>query len=284
MSTYSVFHFPPELEREIFETAALQETNIIPTILRVCRRVHVWIEPLLYRVVVLPTRAISVFAAVKSKSPTFLQMAVRHLFIAPEMEDASKVLLSCSGVYSLFLDGRLPANLLDVLDSMRVRRLNFTLPISPLSGWADATLTRRAFLSLTHLELYQDSVDPSTDFSWPQWSPLASLPALTHLCLSESLSSHILPDLVAEGARLVVVVTAWWDGTASEEEAREFAEGLAVRRVTDPRVVVMTIDSYTEEWKLGAHGGDDFWVRAESFLAMKRKGEIPKNVFFFLDD
>ncbi|KAJ7773688.1 hypothetical protein DFH07DRAFT_140294 [Mycena maculata] len=41
---------PPELEHKIFETAALLHRARIPTFLRVCHRVHVWLEPLLYRV------------------------------------------------------------------------------------------------------------------------------------------------------------------------------------------------------------------------------------------
>jgi hypothetical protein len=33
---------PVELEREIFETAAMRHPKLIPTLLRVCHRVHVW--------------------------------------------------------------------------------------------------------------------------------------------------------------------------------------------------------------------------------------------------
>ncbi|KAF7311851.1 hypothetical protein MIND_00195800 [Mycena indigotica] len=39
---------PPELEREVFETAALLHRGTIPHMLRVARRVLVWIEPYLY--------------------------------------------------------------------------------------------------------------------------------------------------------------------------------------------------------------------------------------------
>ncbi|KAJ6559807.1 hypothetical protein B0H19DRAFT_1145834 [Mycena capillaripes] len=41
---------PLDLEREIFEFTALLYPAKLPTLLRVCRRVHSWLEPLLFRV------------------------------------------------------------------------------------------------------------------------------------------------------------------------------------------------------------------------------------------
>ncbi|KAJ7185027.1 hypothetical protein C8R46DRAFT_470254 [Mycena filopes] len=273
MRVDEVFSFPLELEREIFETAALQDVRTIPTLLRVCRRVFVWVEPLLYRVVIIPSNTAPILHPVRSKPSTFLQMAVRHLFIGPSKKD---IIRSCSNTVSLFIDGRLNTNLLDVLDQTHLQRLHFTLPRS-LAGWASATLTRPAFLSLTHLELYQDDEDDDLeDVTWSQFSPIASLPSLTHLCLSEFISSPILSDLVAECPQLVVIVTVWWEGAFSVDAARSFA---ASRTLTDPRVVLMVVGSYIEDWKLGARGGADFWVRAETFVAMKRKGDIPKTTF-----
>jgi hypothetical protein len=39
------FSLPIELEREIFEAAARRHFDLIPTLLRVCHRVHVWRDP-----------------------------------------------------------------------------------------------------------------------------------------------------------------------------------------------------------------------------------------------
>ncbi|KAJ7671208.1 hypothetical protein B0H17DRAFT_1085256 [Mycena rosella] len=44
---------PPDLERDIFELDALENRRSVPRLLRVARRVKLWIEPLLYRVVFL---------------------------------------------------------------------------------------------------------------------------------------------------------------------------------------------------------------------------------------
>ncbi|KAJ6472487.1 hypothetical protein C8R45DRAFT_1013148 [Mycena sanguinolenta] len=41
--------FPPEIEQEIFRTTAVLYPKMVPTLLRVARRVHVWIEQLLYK-------------------------------------------------------------------------------------------------------------------------------------------------------------------------------------------------------------------------------------------
>ncbi|KAJ7150638.1 hypothetical protein C8R46DRAFT_496437 [Mycena filopes] len=274
MNSDAVFCFPLELEREIFETAALQNLDTIPTLLRVSRRVHVWVEPLLYRIVVIPDRTAPILPAVQAKPPPFLQLAVHHLFIQPQMAGAVDIIRSCSGIHSLFLDGRPDTNLLDILDRMQLRRFNFTVP-SSLSGWAEGIFTRPTFLRVTHLELFQDLPHGSAHLSWRHWSPLATLPALTHLCLAESQASLILPDVVAECAQLLIIVTAWWGlGTY---KPRVFAQTLTV---TDPRVVVILIDSYIEDWKLGAAGGADFWVRAEIFVARKRRGEIPSKNHF----
>ncbi|KAJ7918208.1 hypothetical protein B0H13DRAFT_1869686 [Mycena leptocephala] len=49
---------PLDLEREIFELAARQYPTSIPSYLRVCQRVHTWLEPFLYRVLNLDNSAL----------------------------------------------------------------------------------------------------------------------------------------------------------------------------------------------------------------------------------
>ncbi|KAJ6516533.1 hypothetical protein C8R47DRAFT_1063238 [Mycena vitilis] len=48
---------PAELERYVFEQVALSRTVAIPRLLRVAQRVKIWIEPLLYRTIVVNTRS-----------------------------------------------------------------------------------------------------------------------------------------------------------------------------------------------------------------------------------
>ncbi|KAJ7776163.1 hypothetical protein B0H16DRAFT_1449609 [Mycena metata] len=269
MPTNKPFDFPPEMEREIFETAAIQHPKMIHTLLLVCHRVHVWVEPFLYRVIQILHTSSRVLTVFQSKPSTFLRLAVHHLWITPAKE-APKILPNCSSVHSLFLNGGLTPDLLDILDGMRVRKMSISVPV-PLSGWPEQAFTRPAFRHVTHLDMYQDEGERTR---WEDWSSLASLPALTHVCLSETTSSHILHDVLAECPRLVVVITAWW--VDDEKDATLFAQTLTT---TDPRVVLITVSSYDEDWKTGAKGGDDFWARAETFVARKRRGEIEKNCF-----
>jgi hypothetical protein len=54
--------------------------------------------------------------------------------------------------------------------------------------------------------------------------------------------------------------------------AEAFVDGEWVSRhlpVSDPRVVVVQTD-----WDLGARRRDDFWARADSFYAQKRRAQI----------
>ncbi|KAJ7015846.1 hypothetical protein C8F04DRAFT_1171182 [Mycena alexandri] len=272
------FRFPLDMEREIFETAAAVNPQTIPTLLRVCHRIHAWLEPLLYMVVIATKDDDPVFNAVRHKSPAFLQNAVRHVFLASDaIEAATKHLLpNSSGITSLFLDAEVDLSLFDVLANTRVRRLNLSVPPSPHDQWAQSILKQPMFLSISHLDLYKDN---STHSNWDDWSLLASLPALTHLCFSKTLSVLILNNVLAECPRLRAVITAFW-AEGEEDKALLFAGGLATN---DPRAVVMAPSEYKEDWERGIRGGEDFWVRAEIFVAKKRAREIQKDQYFLPD-
>jgi hypothetical protein len=115
--------FPPGLECEIFETAAVVHPATIPVLLQVAKRVLLWsvfsalashesdsvyglrrIEPYMYRVISMhhDNRAMvtAVLEAMKLKPPEFFRKAVRHLAIgegAYSMKDARQLLQLCTG-------------------------------------------------------------------------------------------------------------------------------------------------------------------------------------------
>ncbi|KAJ7488319.1 hypothetical protein FB451DRAFT_1226997 [Mycena latifolia] len=263
---------PLELEREIFETTALTDRAMIPTLLLVCHRVHAWLEPLLYRVLAFTqkkseTLLAAMESAIKSKPAGFLQGAVRHVYLEfpgarppTQLRRYIALLERCSGVTNLSVDGEFEAQLLPALSVMRLQRLALMVPIP--------SLNHPLFLSVTHLDVYAFAAPPHLE-SWETWSHLVSLPALTHLCLSRPISGAILPQVVGECPKLAVVLTI--------SDSAAFVESLTV---TDPRVVVTTLEVYHEDWIEGAWGGDDVWARAEQFLAQKRRGEIPSTCYF----
>ncbi|KAJ6505218.1 hypothetical protein C8R45DRAFT_972038 [Mycena sanguinolenta] len=264
---------PPELEREIFEATATIFPALIPTLLRVCQRVHVWIEPLLYRVLRISKTGMNsakILSLVDSKT-LVLQTGVRHLYIPTYHNDGSialykNLLATCSRCINLSIDGPVDREFLGFLDKMRPRMLAFTVPemfLAPdLRGF-----THRLFVSVTHLDIYHGD---EPELNWEHWSGLASLPALTHLALSHPISRGILSRVVAECRRLSVIVVPMFSW--EQESAVDFASNLGF---SDARVVVMVLSkAYDVDWELGARGGDDFWVRAETFINLKRAGQI----------
>ncbi|KAJ7445068.1 hypothetical protein FB451DRAFT_1412890 [Mycena latifolia] len=237
---------PLDLEREIFETAAYRDRAMIPTLLLVCHRVHAW-QPLLYRVFTLTHGAENLWSAIESaiesKPANFFHTAVRHVWVSSVSKRTSLVknlLEHCSGITNLCMDDPLDSDLLPALSAMRLQRFAFTLPLPP-----PLRLDHPLFLSVTHLDIYDETFDDVKN--WKDWSHLASLPALTHVCLSEEMAKAILAQLVAECRNLLIVLVIADINTLT---------------VTDPRVVVASLD-YAEDWTKGAWGGDDMWVRAE---------------------
>ncbi|KAJ7766653.1 hypothetical protein B0H16DRAFT_1522140 [Mycena metata] len=282
---------PVDLERELFETAAICNPKMIPTLMRVCRRFRTWLEPLLYRVLIahvyVPGPTIS---AALSKPTSFLKTAVRHVFLrngSITMKEANKkILSSCEGIINLTYSGTLDSELLPLLDKMHLRKLDFSVPSSSMgaSAWADSTLKHSLFRSVTHLSLYQNVYETPAHSSWQDWFKLASLPSLSHLSVSQELSA-ILPHALAECPHLILAIILFWTmGPSQQDTARQFAEGLAF---TDPRLLVMvTMSILSKDWEIGARGGDDYWARAEKFVAAERKSapDVPRSICYILDE
>ncbi|KAJ7828745.1 hypothetical protein B0H14DRAFT_2594455 [Mycena olivaceomarginata] len=208
----------------------------------------------------------------RTQSPSFLHNSVRHLFFSTDTsiwELIQECLLGCTRIISLFILGPWKPEFLLVLEKLRPQTLYLSVPLST-SEWAQSTLNQSLFLSITHLELLRgDDYDNGT--TWEDWAQLATLPSLTHLCLSEPLARDILSPSVIACPRLVVAIGSF--GDSDQTNAREFAQGLTI---SDPRLVIMAILINKEDWEIGAQGGDDFWSRAEGFVARKRRGEIER--------
>ncbi|KAJ7452883.1 hypothetical protein FB451DRAFT_1282326 [Mycena latifolia] len=264
---------PLKLEREIFETVAQADKSAIPTLLRVCRRVHTWLEPLLYSVLEIrhsdDTLSI-VESVINSRRASFLQNAVRHVFlwVKPERSTREQNLLwHCSGITDLYIAGNLNPEFLPALSKMRLRKLALDLPF-PSSLRVDHPL----FLSVTHLDLCSPPI--SSEESWDSYSCLASMPVLTHLRFTEPIASVWLTRVIAECPKLLVIHIVLDE---VEDLSGVFAEILLT--ITDQRVVVTQMSDYTADWIAGTRGEDNMWARAEKFLAQKRSGEIPRTCY-----
>ncbi|KAJ6565295.1 hypothetical protein DFH09DRAFT_1363870 [Mycena vulgaris] len=281
---------PFDLERHVFELAALSHTVSIPPILRVAWRVKHWIETLLYRTLVIrrflsegkihgvPPCSVETFRrVVQTKPASFLRNAVRHLLfdkIGPN--DVRFILHACPAVTDLFFlvvnkglpDG--PAAAL-TFESMAPTKM-YGHPETIFTLTHCASFHQPIFSQLTHFQLFGPWVgsDPSADEEYPlTWTDLASLPSLTHLALTVPslipVCSKILracPDL-----RALLILNGFFDSPPAE-------------LADDPRFVIVPQSNYEEDWVRGAVTGMDYWARADVHIAKRISGEVARNIFW----
>jgi hypothetical protein len=163
----------------------------------------------------------------------------------------------CSGISRLALFDGKPAMLLP-LDNMRVDHLTGTLLHLFGNAAGEIDPRRPLFQALIHLDLWDDS-------DWVAKLPIAALPALTHLCVHGALVSSFLLSMLKKCDNLHILVHMYWSQLQRPE---------AVPDLVDPRLVLLILDEYITDWAAGAKGRRDFWIRADKFVAKKRRGEI----------
>ncbi|KAF7342160.1 hypothetical protein MVEN_01803800 [Mycena venus] len=268
---------PVELERKIFELAAHSHSKSIPILFLVAHRVKLWLEPILYSVVVFsdplpghvcfePTHFTS---AIQSQA---ISEHVTNLFIpfdskqAPDL-DLDLILASCSAVQNLVLFPK-QTDLLPFLSSMPLRRL--TIPLDDVFSPANIDFLHPLFSHITHLELMDGPLDNSR---WEEYSGLALLPNLTHLSFLVQRSLRIFQGALAACPALQVLVALYW-------KFHVFDPAMGLESLgQDTRFVCMPAPSFAQDWQIGARGGEDFWVRAEKFIAQRVSGQIDRGTF-----
>ncbi|KAF8185828.1 vacuolar protein sorting-associated protein 26-domain-containing protein [Mycena galopus ATCC 62051] len=262
----SISRLPPELERHTFEIAAHSDLKSIPTLLLVAHRVKIWLEPILYSVVIAsdPLTGLLCFDPVHFSlalhSRAFSQHVTNLLcrwFPHPQLV---AVLASCSAVENLMLLSNHP-DLLPFLSAMPLRRLHTTLKDLFPTG---VDFTHPLFLHITHLEL-MDSLHGGEDL----WKGLAVIPNLTHLAFWTLRSIPFFRATLAACPTLRILVFRYHRARA---DLGKRLDSLA----HDTRFVLMSAQSFIKDWQIGALGGEDFWVRAERFIAQRNSGEIDR--------
>ncbi|KAJ6553069.1 hypothetical protein B0H19DRAFT_1155575 [Mycena capillaripes] len=267
---------PAELEREIFETAALMHPGTIPTLLRVARRVHTWIEPLLIRVVILcngrdSERALRLLNLMDSKPPEFFH-AVRHLalgyFTQICSDDKARQLLTlCKRVVNLSCSQSDPT-FLPILAEMRIQRLSLSLThlLGPLDGVLDLA---HPFAYITHLDMCDGAdIAELPDITKQTWAQILALPALTHLCLDLVVPRDNLLAALANCPRLELLLVL------CPLFPTRLYESVRVPHVYDVRFVIALDGDYYKDWEAGAKGLSDMWAQGNDFVARKRRGEV----------
>ncbi|KAJ6629980.1 hypothetical protein B0H10DRAFT_2428046 [Mycena sp. CBHHK59/15] len=262
---------PTELEREVFETTALMYPREIPTLLRVARRVLVWIEPVLYRVVRvnMDNDALmdGVLDAIKSKPADFFHKAVRHLCLDSYVtEDVGLPILEvCTGVVDLALNQQLASpTLLPVLAKMSLRRLSTSLH-SLFDGEID--ILHPLFTFLTHLDLLDCTNHDVTE----TLAQIPSFAALTHLAL-DWVRMDMAETLLENCPRLELLLCLYDELDYKDAQTPH---------VYDIRFVIGQYDrDYRADWEAGAKGLPHLWSLGDDFVARKRRGAIEATCYW----
>ncbi|KAJ7622036.1 hypothetical protein FB45DRAFT_926852 [Roridomyces roridus] len=279
---------PPELEKEIFEVAAYHLPATIPAMMLTAWRVKVWVEPILFRVVLLvdPSNNIndhhglnqrntyplpddSNLSRISSTPPTVLRDSVHHLYLDRVSHDVAELVLSsCQNVHDLWLYLWDYSSVLDFVGSLPLRRLYCCL--EDLFQSEDVDFTHPIFAQLTHLELFPAAIPTQA-----VCNGLALIPNLTHLAVTDQDFLEFIPDLLQSCKSLrVVILLAENPLDLPELEEHQIHE----------RLVLMPCKYYTKDWHMSALVGWDYWARAEEFIARRRSGVVERTQFVIPED
>ncbi|KAJ7059568.1 hypothetical protein C8F01DRAFT_216442 [Mycena amicta] len=262
---------PPELECKVFELTARMHPATIHSLLLVAHRVHIWIEPFLYRTLrVRMYDQLLRFTQTKPGAASFLASAVRHVTLVSYRPGMAAILQLCTGITHLAVtsDPEYAFELRPLLPVLRISHLAVELAaLYPPGLYPSIDATQPTFSSLTHLDFFDgvDDADHERIISF-----LTSLPALTHLSYNRDLSAQTLVTLLDKCQKLRLLMRL----TSFAKAARDFARDLPFKQ--DVRLVVCMF----KEWDDAVLDVRSYWDIAEEFVARKRTGEVPANVFF----
>ncbi|KAF8147610.1 hypothetical protein K438DRAFT_2027691 [Mycena galopus ATCC 62051] len=269
--------FPPDLEHEIFRTTATLHAGMIPTLLRVARRVREWTEPLLYTVLrISPGETKDAYSeallrALNDKSPDFFPNTTRRLtlstmtmtFFGERIEnpwsasELERMLYVCTGITELLVFGNLlEPPVLRLLADARPTRLDLVGNIFRVFSEPECNFALPLFQHVSHL--YLCDIDDEVTPTWVHWTALSHLPALTHLAVIRM--DHI-PTILATLPTLDVVLLYGIDDNDALPN--------------DRRIVVAEPDDFWSDW----HQGVDIWRQVDVFLARKGSGDIPESCY-----
>ncbi|KAJ7705471.1 hypothetical protein B0H17DRAFT_1326261 [Mycena rosella] len=207
--------------------------------------------------------------AMQTKPTGFFHNSVRHVAITTlwSQEDSYALLRLCTGLVSFSTLGYyLQPAILPILQSMTQAR-KWSGHLNQLFGTPAAIDLNHPFLrAITYLDIF-DVIDRD---AMEVYLSLASMPALTHLCLNGHGWKGLSRRVLDECTNLQVLVNIW------EETDIHPARAIAANPpVSDKRFVVcLYYGDYLKDWEVGARGGTDFCAKADDFVERKCRGEI----------
>ncbi|KAF7311687.1 hypothetical protein MIND_00178500 [Mycena indigotica] len=285
--------FPPELEREIFDTAAILHQPTIPKLLRVAHRVYTWLVPVLYRQMNLQyDRQLQGFLGVAQTCPALLQH-VREIVLPTGYppETTAKVfdglrfchklgglaMLHSHLIREVVANGlALPPRLSTHLEDLFQQDTAEHGAPPQIQVGTHHLETLLAFRFVTHLDWFDDlTAYKSDDDEEHARQFIIQLPALTHLAVVPFSAENYVDDLAARLPRLHVLVIVWSLSGYLRRRSNDPVFRIAFR---DSRVVCSVYD----KWYEGMTNGylPTFWDLAEELVEGKANGTVSETEFW----
>ncbi|KAJ7804017.1 hypothetical protein B0H14DRAFT_3486778 [Mycena olivaceomarginata] len=237
---------PLKQERLIFESAALLLPTGIPNLILVASRVKNWVEPLLYRTILLrpdlsriPSEVVGLpvfdgahLLRISETNSSLLKHTVKDLFIglAVDPSTAHNILTACTRVTHLFAQFNTALNAMPSLSALQdVRYLAVDVDMVLRSTESDAL--HPLLLNVRHLEL----LDFARVSRHGLCDRLLLMENLTHLTLNSPLHPNVSHAELQSNARLRCIET-----------------------------------DYGLDWLLEVHTGEGYWTLADEFLEAQR--------------
>ncbi|KAF8191819.1 hypothetical protein BJ912DRAFT_1021995 [Pholiota molesta] len=241
---------PVELQREIFVVAAISERGSALRLVRVARRIRLWVQSYIYDLVTLGSDDTKLFLrTMDSVPPEFFANYVKRLCLSVSVSarNAERILKVCTVGRTISFAATAPKTLYRA----QPLRLLFSDPKAP-PKWCN---------SVTHLDIILWKHQSS-----PTIPHLHKLLSLTHLALRprHNLEDHYLLPILSSCKRLRILII--FDDPDSEETV--WAE--------DPRVVYMPYPfKIIPEWEAQAKQDDDCsWSRAEELDQLRYNANL----------
>ncbi|KAF7297306.1 hypothetical protein MIND_00963800 [Mycena indigotica] len=267
---------PHDIERTIFETAIFMHPTCAPSLLQTARRVQSWIEPLVFKTLVLSGRNVDahLWAALFTKPPAFFAQHTRHVFVGKGLpdDDVQLVVSRCAAAESFVFEAKWrPTTFPDIWRLPQLQRLTLSFRLVRIAAVPGPGSGPAILPNLTHLTLYP-AHQTDAESTGRYLAFLAALPRLTHLCVCMVQDEGFLHHILNQCPRLQVLLHVFDAGMYTRED---YIRDMAA--LHDPRCVLLDLTRHyldwtewaLQDWRLAAAGGVELLARAARFVAGK---------------
>ncbi|KAJ6589684.1 hypothetical protein B0H19DRAFT_1249211 [Mycena capillaripes] len=209
---------------------------------------------------------------IAGKPASFFESSVAYIFLDIELmaEPSARVIIlaACPRVKNVFLLDTCDPQYLHALGRLQ-SLTHLTMEIKPLFTPDGIDFTAPLFRNLTHLEFPDDCDELPSDIG----SGLALIPNLTHVSFNfnwDVAALHALHARIRTNGRLRCIVFFG-------------LHGMAAQLPEDTRFVYISHSTFRFNWLRGAATGDDYWARAETFIAAKQAGKANRSQYCIRD-